>query len=245
MPSGTRFSLPTSISRDGTCKTDLRGIGTTNSTIVDYANSSATFTVSSVTSQSVSSFGSAGNWKNSIPRTYKTSTSPSYIQYGTNPLTARSATILFRLLIPTGSSILDDQCILFNGTEGSDGYAIKLKQGKGGASLYFVNLASLTDTIQLSTNSIPNDTWYSYGINIVTAGGKNTTVISYENGTLVGQTALTIPMLASAGNFYLFYRPTSSFNQYDGLLTDFVVLDTKDNVNTTLLATYSSGAAYI
>lgn len=224
MPIGVLSRIPQSVSRGGTCKTNLRGVNP--SAPYDYAVPSRTFTVGAALG-SISTEGS-GNWSNTITKAYQNTDADSIssIQYPGLLSSATSGTLLFRMYIQTYPSNPPPglQTLFRNGMNGLDGYAVYLTYDEVAFETFEYNLHFgrtqdvSANWIKLNTSALSETTWYQFSIRFQTSGGL-TTVTAFQDGT---QTV--IPVLMNS----LITTPTQSTSLmpfFFGRMTDFVFLE--------------------
>ena len=185
MPAGALVQIPTSVSRGGKCKTNLRGV--TPSAPYDYVNPTATLTGGAALG-SISTAGS-GNWSNTIPFAYYSTSSDedSSITYPGLLSSAVSGTLLFRIYIQPQVTPPQAQTVFANGRFGLDGYGIPLTYDEVAFETYEYNLhfARLQDAsanwIKLNTTALSTGQWYQFSIRFETSA--KTTVTWYQDGT--------------------------------------------------------------
>ena len=218
--------IPSSVSRGGTCKSNLRGTGAT-STLYDVANPSRTFSKGNLTSIPISG---GGPWSNTINYAYSFSGGNPRIRYPSLLSTARSGTILIRLYIPTPDEPLAGVGAVFqNGAPGTDGFGILYDYVP--SRLYFIRLDSspFDDYIEISSDPLSYDTWYQFSVRFETttvSATDFTSVTSYQNGiitkdNLFFNAAIVTP---TAGNTTLFFDAVNG-NNFFGRITDFAFLE--------------------
>jgi hypothetical protein len=236
MPIGVLSRIPNSVSRGGTCKTNLRGTGCVASTasfsIYDVAAPSRGFIVNNI--QSVSTSGAARPWANTIQKAYDAySGASASIRYLLLLSTAKSGTLLFRVLMKDAGK--PQQGLLFrNGMPDTNGYGVYFDSNA--QRLYFLHLDDLTtqtDMITISTGLVAYDTWYQFCVRFetVTVSAVDiTTVTAYQDGTkTVNAAAFANPILTPAGDTSLFSIYDAGGDTYSyvffGTITDFAFLE--------------------
>lgn len=218
MPIGALSRIPTSVSRNGTCKSNLRGASP--SAPYDYAAPSRTFTVGAALG-SISTAG-AGDWSNTITRAYDNTDAEGDATILYSPLlsNAKNGTLLFRMNInplPTPPGL---QFIFTNGL--SNGYGIYLTYDEVAVETFEYNLhfgrqQDASDSwVKLNSSPLSDSTWYQYSIRFTTPLPK-TFVDAYQNGT---QTVTTAQLDAMT-------TPTNktTLMGFFGRLTDFAFLE--------------------
>jgi hypothetical protein len=230
--------IPTSVSRNGACKSNLRGFQP--GAPYDYVNPSRIFTVgASLTSISTSG---AGTWSNTIQWAYQSTDSegdPS-ITYSSLLSTSTSGTILLRIYIQSLLTPPALQTIFLNGIRGANGYGIELVSTFNAEldaydyTLRFTRLndTEATDTVKLnSSTTIPVDSWQQFSIRFNTSIAPPpreetvSEITSYQNGDFVVQRTMTSPIVTPTPPGI-----TVVMNFY-GRLTDFAFLETQLSTN--------------
>lgn len=215
MPNKALVRIPNSVSRGGTCKTNLRG--TPNNSVFDYAVPSRTFNTlgPNLISEAVTG---GGTWSNTIKRTFANSVNggDATITYPSVVSTALSATILIRINISFSDTPLAIQGIFQNGTFASNGYGIVLKYEVTDYNVYFVNLRD-SEEIKLNDTALSTDTWYQFSVRFNTVDNV-TTLEAYQNGIRrVAEQQLANSLLSATGSTVL-------LNFY-GKVTDFAIIE--------------------
>ena len=240
MPSGSLFRIPSSLSRDGYCKTNLRGVNATSP--VDYIDITRVFTAANIQSVNATSIANVKGWANTIPKAYE-ATSTDFdplIQYPSLLSTSRTGTLLFRLYLktkPGGSPVVPVQCIFINGNVnlmgGGSGYGVLVSTDASGENPNVSFNLFGTDPsgdagIGLNQGPLVLDTWYTYAVQFETVdkggGVIKTLVTSYENGNLVFQNHQLDEMVTPSGGTYMFsYTPLGA--PFYGGISDFALLE--------------------
>ena len=216
MPLKALVRIPNSLSRGGTCKTNLRG--TPQTSVFDYAVPSRTFTTGpTLVSEAIVG---GGNWSNTIKRSFANSASggDASITYPSVVSTSTSATILIRVNISFMDTPPAQQGIFQNGTFGNDGYGIVLKYEITDYNIYFVNFRDFEE-IKLNTTALLTGTWYQFGIRFNTVSNV-TTLTSYFNGSRINnELTLTNDIQPPAGSTVLL--------SFYGKVTDFALIESQ------------------
>jgi hypothetical protein len=223
MPIGALSRIPTSVSRNGTCKSNLRGASP--SAPYDYAAPSRTFSVGSSLG-SISTSG-AGTWSNSIPRAYVLidPESSATITYPALLSSSKNGTLLLRIYIEPLASPPGLQAIFTNGSGNGYGVYLTYDVNESDPELYEYNVRfSFQETastgIKLNTSPLVPLTWYQFSIrfNTQTSRPFPTFVTAYQGGTqTVTETQVTGVMSIPSGG-------TTVMNFF-GRLTDFAFLE--------------------
>jgi hypothetical protein len=181
MPSGSLFRIPTSLSRDGDCKTNLRGVNATSP--VDYIDIARVFTANNIQSVNSNSKANVGGWANTIPKAFEATSvdNDPLIQYPSLLSTSRRGTLLFRLYVktkPEGSSVVPVQCVFLNGSAdgagGGTGYGVFVQTDASGENpnvifnLFGIDPSGNIIAVQLNQAPLVLDTWYTYGVQFET-----------------------------------------------------------------------------
>jgi hypothetical protein len=240
MPIGVLSRIPPSLSRGGTCKTNLRG-AFDRGKAYDYARPTRVITAAA-DSGKISTAG-AGPWANSVGWAHYSTNEdgdPS-LTYPANASTSTSGTLLFRMYIQTRTNKAPQQYVFYNGTPGTDGYAVILETNDVAEppekNLFFYHMDDINGGDRFQLNSIPmNDNqWYQYSVKFETvtiSALTVTTVTAYENGTqTVGALSFNTPILAPTGT-------TVVLASFHGRITDFAILDSL--FSDTYLASFGS-----
>jgi hypothetical protein len=223
MPIGVLSRIPNSVSRNGTCKTNLRGVSP--SAPYDYADPSRTFTVGSSLG-SIPTSG-AGTWANSIRRAYVLidPESSASITYPALLSSEKNGTILLRMYIEPLATPPALQNIFRNG--GGDGYGIYLtydvNESDPEVFEYNVRFSLQTDVsagLKLNTSPLSTSTWYQFSIrfNTQTSRPFSTFVTAYQDG------AQTLDESQVTGVLTTPTTGTQVMNFF-GRLTDFAFLE--------------------
>lgn len=232
------FRLPISVSQNGKCIMNLRGIGTTNDTIYNYAKIADPFASTDNLTTSLVSGTGAGSWSNQIKYAYKSNSesSPALIQDSMAGQSSTSGVIFIRIKISGTSTQTTNQCILAVGTEGVTGYGI-VASYESGYKIFFVNIRDLTIRIQISSGTVNTGQWYSYSVKFNTISGT-TRITSYENGTQTQNASALSEVIDSPSGFVFLFSPglALALNPFYGEITDFAIVEDSSIANARLIA---------
>lgn len=243
MPAFPLARISKSVSRNGDCKTNLRGVSPASP--YDYAAPTRAFIVGPAL-ESVSTEGQ-GDWSNTIKAAYSSRNSElsATITYPSLVSTAISGTLLIRLFLidfTSGNVPPEYQTVFKNGNNNTNGYGLILYSylNKDTESYnYTLFFGRLQDTsgswvnINPDANSLNTKTWYQYSIKFTSAAG-NTTVLLYQGGTFIKQATITGEITTPTGG-------TEIMNFY-GAITDFALIES--SFSDSQLAAYGT-APYI
>lgn len=239
MPAGALVRVPASLSKNGACKTNLRGVNP--SAPYDYVRPSRTFIIGAVLG-SISTVGS-GAWSNTVRNAYYSTDSEqsAVILYPSLVSTSTSGTLLIRIYIqefPPATIPPGKQTVFQNGSIGTNGYGVFLQTiDNRGTYVYTLYFGRLQDDVGLGWVQMNQDgptlnanEWNQFSVQFTTGGGKSVARI-YQNGSFVRQANLDeISTPAAPG--------TTELMNFFGRITDFALLDTA--LSDTFLAAYGS-----
>lgn len=222
--------IPTSLSRNGSCLSNLRGVFKPDGKAYDFAKPDRVF---NSPPNIIREKTATGEWSSSIPWAYTTNSTEgdATLNYPELLSTTRSGTILFRMFIKYVETPQSEYLVFSNGNYSVDGYAIILTYSfdsilfENVYNVFFENMNDPTrDRIQLNSNPLTIDTWYQFSVSFetVTISALTTTkLLIYEGAKLSiysGLSLMTAVNTPTAG--------ISAFFGFYGSITDFVFLDT-------------------
>jgi len=229
MPSGSLVRISYSLSRNGTCKTNLRGY--TATTPYDYVLPSRTIT--SLNVDSVTTTDVVETWTNQIQRAFNatsenTEVSPSITYPNIVSTAATDITILIRIYLNPRTTTTPPlyQYVFRNGTAGDaetgSGYDILVESvetedpGEYDINVYFHNCADdkFGKLIKISSANLSYSQWYSYSIRI----DSSSFLTAFENGTNTAKVSID-PITTPAGSTSLF------LDSFYGRITDFALIE--------------------
>lgn len=191
MPAGSLVRIPTSTSRNGTCKTNLRGVRRNSGSLFDFIDSERALTYGP--DLAIVSTTGSGNWSNTIQYAFQNTNSDgdASITYPSVISTKTSGTLLFRMYIqpyPT-TPVPGLQAVFINGSFGTDGYGVFLTYDEVAFetyeyNTYFGRLQDLSaDWIKLNPSALSESTWYQFSIKFETSPGNPTEVTAFQDGS--------------------------------------------------------------
>ncbi len=237
MPNVVR--IPTSLSRGGKCVTNMRGVFKEDGTPYDFVNPGREI-IKGAQIDKVKT--NTGVWSSSIPWAYTTTdvSGDLVLTYPSLVSSARSGTVIFRMLIKNQASPPSEQAIFINGNVFSDGYGILLAYqydstlSQNVYNIYFTNLRDpFLDRVQLNDNPLSLNTWYQFSVAFDTqtvSASTYTTLYIYQDGIASRFSGLTL--------LYEILTPTNatSLMGFVGSLTDFALIE--EVLPTTQLAVF-------
>ena len=251
MPIGVLSRISNSLSQGGNCVSNLRGFAQSElaGEPFDYIKPTRRFSIDGALS-SISTVGS-GDWSNTIQKAYYSTDSEGSAAFrysGGLVSSAITGTILFRMYIQTFNDPLlipPVQTVFRNGTDGTDGYGIKLTYDEVVPeefewNLYFCRLQD-AQSIWTKLNwsgPLSENTWYQFSVRFntfVDKGNETTQVVCYQDGLF----QVDVDM----GN--LITTPTAGITavlEFYGRITDFALLESQ--LTNVQLAAYGT-APYI
>jgi hypothetical protein len=251
MPIGVLSRVSNSLSQGGNCVSNLRGFAQSDlaGEPFDYIKPTRRFSFDGALS-SISTVG-AGDWANTIQKAYYSTDSEgsAAFRYGDFPLTQSiSGTLLFRMYLQTFNDPLlipPVQTVFRNGTDGTDGYGIKLTYDEVGFETFEwnVHFCRLQDAsaawIKLNVSGpLLENTWYQFSVAFSTAteGKAETQIVAYQDGLAQVDAFLSNPIIAPGDTEAPFWLG------FYGRLTDMTVINVP--LTNTQLAAYGT-APYI
>jgi hypothetical protein len=246
MPAGNLIRVSPSLTRNGTCLSNLRGANP----VYDYVAPSRSFTVGAALS-TISTVGTAGadTWANTIQRSYYSTDSEqsSVISYPSLLSATTTGSILIRLYIqphPEGTTPPMVQTVFQNGTGGTNGYSIFLTayddlSGGYEYNLWFGRNQDLsTDWVPLvqrpapvlevggeAVSVIQTDQWFQFSITFVSGSGV-TTVRAYLSGSGPNEQVIPNELTTPTGGTELmnFFGRVTDFAFFNVQLADSLLI---------------------